>query len=285
MRLPDFVVIGAMKAGTTSLFRWLGTHPDCDLPEAKEPHFFSNDAEFARGTGFYAAYFAGTDPDLTTGEASASYADPRIAARVAERMHATLPAARLIYLVRDPEERLRSHYLHERQRSREQRPLPDALADPANPYVAMSCYADALEPFLDHYGRGSVLLVRLADLAGTESAGWQRVTHFLGLRDVAGTAERSNETRSKVAFNPLLLRLWESGWLDRAKTLPAPVRRAGRALLGRSTSALQAEGAAVRQQELPTEVRSRLADQWTRVHALMGETAPALGADDLGQLT
>lgn len=63
---------------------------------------------------------------LVTGEASASYADPRVAGVVAERMSALVPDVRLVYLVREPVARLRSHYLHEYQRSRERRPLLEA---------------------------------------------------------------------------------------------------------------------------------------------------------------
>ncbi|WP_167305783.1 sulfotransferase domain-containing protein [Nocardioides euryhalodurans] len=276
MRLPDFVVIGAMKAGTTSLFRWLGTHPGCDLPEVKEPHFFSRDDEYARGIAAYRDYFAATDPALLTGEASASYADPRIAGVVAERLHAAVPSARLVYLVRHPGERLKSHFLHERQRSRERRSLPEALADPANPYVALSCYADAVTPFLRRFGSDAVLLLHLADLAGADAPGWDRLTDFLGLDHAPGTDERANETRSKVAFNPLLLKLWEAGWLERVGRLPGPVRRAGRAVLGRSTASLQDQALEVRDLVLPDPVQRRLTEQWAGVHELLGAPAPPL---------
>lgn len=266
-----------MKAGTTTLFRWLAEHPGCELPEVKEPHFFSLTEEFDKGRGHYLRNFAGIRNDVMTGEASASYADPRIARTVAQRMHALVPDVRLVYLVRSPEERLKSHYLHAWQRSRERRPLHQAIKEPDNRYVALSLYADALRPFVDMYGSDRVLLLHLSDLDGPTASGWHAVTSFLDLDPRSGAGERANRTVSKVGFSPALLRLWRSGWLDRAAVLPGPVRQAGRRLLNRQTVALQKAAQEVHELELPTEVRERLHEQWEEVHALLGVPAPSLG--------
>lgn len=275
-RLPDFVIIGAMKAGTTSLFQWLGEHPGCELPRIKEPHFFSLDSEYAKGLATYFEYFTGIDVDRVTGEASASYANPDLSDTVAQRLHSAAPDAQLIYLVRHPEQRLKSHYLHQWRRSREQRPLDDALRDPGNPYLALSRYADALEPFVRRYGAGSVLLIRLSDLASAHSPGWRQVTEFLGLPALPGTEDRINETSGKVVFSPLVLRLWQTGWLQRARCLPPPLRRAGNAVLRRSSPELEGRQAAVRDLVLPSAMRAELAEQWEAVHALVGQQAPPL---------
>lgn len=275
-RLPDFVVIGAMKAGTTTVFRWLAEHPDCDLPDVKEPHFFSLDTEYAQGLASYARVFDGVTDDRLTGEASASYADPRIAETVAERMHEALPRVRLVYLVRHPEQRLKSHYLHRWRRSRERQPLHEALAAPTNPYVALSSYASALVPFVQRYGTEAVLLVRLDDLAHPDAPGWRRLTDFLGLAPVPGPGRRHNETATKVAFTPALLRWWEAGRLGPLKRLPPPVRNAARAVLRGPTGQLRGLEAQVRDLVVSQDVRDELTRQWEDVHTLVGDIAPPL---------
>ena len=86
-RLPDFIVIGAMKAGTTSLSVWLGAHPDVDLPGVKEPNFFSTpEKPGTKGIASYRALFAGTRPGFVTGEFSVAYSSPEKAGLAAERI-------------------------------------------------------------------------------------------------------------------------------------------------------------------------------------------------------
>jgi hypothetical protein len=146
-RLPDFLIIGAMKAGTTTLFRWLGEHPACQLPADKEPHFFSRDDHYARGVGAYTALFEGIPRRLLTGEASVGYSRPEYAQVSAARITALLPGAKLIFLARDPLARTRSHYLHELKRGREKRTFAAAVADASSPYVHASRYSRCLKPY------------------------------------------------------------------------------------------------------------------------------------------
>lgn len=264
-RRPDFIVIGAMKAGTSSLFQWLGTHPGCTLPPVKEPHFFSRDDRFAEGPDDYLALFAGAPPSTVTGEASASYADPRIAGTVARRMQELAPSVRLVYLVRDPVERLRSHYLHEWQRSRERRPVLEAVTAPDNPYVALSRYAETADRFSEVLGDDRLLVVPTPDLETADSPGWRRVTDHLGLPPHPGPAGRANVTAEKVAFNPLLLRLWEGGWLHRARRLPGPVRAAARRATRSATRDLREQTDLVRATELPDDLVAALRSEWDAV--------------------
>lgn len=267
-RRPDFIVIGAMKCGTTTLFQWLDDHPDCRLSPDKEPHFFSRDREFRRGPEPYLALFADAPPGLVTGEASASYADPRIAPVVARRIHELAPEVKLIYLVRDPVARLKSHYLHEWQRSRERRPFPEALRSPDNPYVAMSRYADAARPFVEQFGRERLLVVATEALAGVDSPGWAMVTDHLGIARVPGKADRANVSATKIGFSPLLLRVWESGMLEHVRRVPSPVRRLGRSLLRGRTAALHRQAAAVAAAVVPPDLAAELGEQLRQVQLL-----------------
>src|SRR5688572_21649590 len=106
-----FIIIGAMKAGTTSLFRFLTSHPEISGPQAKELHYFSLDAARLGRVG-YSLKFLGL-PGPVLGEASPSYAEYPRFGDTARRIRMLLPRVKLIYCVRDPLERMRSHFNHE----------------------------------------------------------------------------------------------------------------------------------------------------------------------------
>jgi hypothetical protein len=126
--LPDFLIIGAQKAGTSSLFRWLGESPGVELPEAKEVHFF--DLQFDRGVDWYRDQFpapasrARGRGKALTGEASPYYLFHPLAP---ERIKEVVPEVRLLALVRDPVDRAVSHYYHELGNGFEDLPLAIAL--------------------------------------------------------------------------------------------------------------------------------------------------------------
>jgi len=114
-RLPDFVIIGAKRGGTTSLYRYLASHPQVAplFPAAqniKGTHFL--DQNWHRGVSWYRSFFPLTDGSRICGEASPYYLFHPLAPRRAAQ---TIPEARLLVLLRDPVERAYSHY---RERTR-----------------------------------------------------------------------------------------------------------------------------------------------------------------------
>src|SRR5687768_13237463 len=99
-RLPDFLIIGAQRGGTTSLYRYLTEHPEIDPAVRKEIHFFSRHHE--QGLDWYRAHFPRRDESSLVGEASPNYlVHPDVPARVA----AALPRVKLIALLRNPVDR------------------------------------------------------------------------------------------------------------------------------------------------------------------------------------
>lgn len=107
--LPNFLIIGSMKCGTTTLYEYLRTHPDVFMPDEKEPGFFANEDVWAKGVEHYAALFASAAQPLR-GEASTMYTKPS-GARAPQRIRDVLgPDVKLVYIVRDPLVRIRSHY-------------------------------------------------------------------------------------------------------------------------------------------------------------------------------
>ena len=146
--LPDLVVIGAMKCGTTSLHAYLDGHPHVGMSDPKELNFFfgpEDAGNWHRGVDWYAGHF---DPACAVrGEASPGYTSPSHP-EVAARMAAVIPSARLLYAVRDPVRRALSQYQHHRREGTETRSPADALLDPGSQYVARGRYLERLEPFL-----------------------------------------------------------------------------------------------------------------------------------------
>ena len=207
--LPDFVILGAQKAGTTSLYAYLCAHPDVRAAARKEVHYF--DLNYARGATWYRSMFplaAGLALErrggrrVLVGEASPYYLFYPLAA---ERAGAVVPSAQLIVLLRDPVERAWSHYRHEVKAGREPLAFEAALAaEPtrlagadaalragaspeAHPshrtfsYAARGRYAEQLRPWLAHYPREQLLVLRAEDLFERPREVWDETVAFLGL--------------------------------------------------------------------------------------------------------
>jgi hypothetical protein len=193
--LPDFVSIGAQKAGTSSIFGALRGHPGLRLPERKELHFF--DRDHANGLDWYRDQF----PGPVTGEATPYYLFHPVAL---ERLRAAVPAARLVVVLRDPRARAVSHYWHEVRLGHEDLPLGDALAaeearlageeeriraDPAYrgwrhqhfSYVARGHYAPQLRRLLTLFPRSQVAVLRFEEVVADPRRHLDDLGRFLGV--------------------------------------------------------------------------------------------------------
>lgn len=124
-QLPTFVIIGAMKGGTTTLHSLLAAHPEVFASREKELHFFTEAMNLRRGVGWYRRHFR-TDRPIR-GESSPSYAAWPRHAGVPERMRALIPEARIVYCVRDPIERAVSHYKHALAWGRDLAPIDQGI--------------------------------------------------------------------------------------------------------------------------------------------------------------
>lgn len=225
--LPNFFIVGAAKAGTTSLHHYLDQHPDLFMARDKELHYFC-DPECSEWLSLYRQQF---DVDLPVrGEASTLYTRAPAIPGVPSRMAALVPGARLVYLVRDPVERALASWREERFHVTERRPAAEAFAhpeDPHNAYVAASRYAQQLEGFLEHFPPEQVLVVDQAELATSTAAVVARVVEFLGLREYeVDTRTRHNEGATKLEYGQLGHRLRFSAPARLVRRTPVPVRNA-----------------------------------------------------------
>jgi hypothetical protein len=176
--LPNLVVIGAQKCGTSSLHNYLATHPQISMSRVKEINFFNDEIHWGYGPQWYARHF---EPGQVRGESSPAYTFLPETAGTAERMHRLLPDARLIYLVRDPVERIRSNYVHQRARGLEPRPFAEVAIDPDGIYVNHTRYATQLRPFIELFGRERLLIASQEKLLAERAATLRRVFRFLGV--------------------------------------------------------------------------------------------------------
>ncbi len=179
--LPNFLIIGAQKCGTTSLFRYLQDHPQIHVSVDKELDFFVEErGGWARGLGWYERQFDGAGDAHAVGEASPSYSGFPCYAGVPARIASVLPHVRLIYLVRHPVERLRSAYLHALAEGVERRPIREALLHDSR-YVDTSRYAMQLERYAGHFDRSQMLLLTTEALNHRPAETVDRVLEFLGV--------------------------------------------------------------------------------------------------------
>ena len=157
-RLPSFVIIGAMKSATSTLYEQMRLQPGIFLPELKEPNFFSDDAQFQRGMAWYCSLFAEAKASDILGEASTHYAKLPTYPQTISRMREHLPVPRLIYVMRHPIDRLVSQYIHQWSEGEISGTISDAV-DAHPELLAYSRYAFQLAPYFEAFGRSAVLPV------------------------------------------------------------------------------------------------------------------------------
>lgn len=193
-KLPDFLVIGAQKAGTTTLFALLRKHPHIYLPPQKEVQFFSNDELFARGVDWYAEEnFRIGDSVGVAGEISPQYMFRDL---VPERIKTVLPDVKLIAILRHPLKRAFSHYQMSVRRGLESRDfrsafeasveakLNDLCLDETSNYYQFSAYGDILTKYLQQFPKEKLLILFQENLDSAPATVLNQIHEFLGVEHI-----------------------------------------------------------------------------------------------------
>ena len=242
--LPDVVIIGAQKCGTSSLHGYLTQHPQVITPLRKEVHYF--DVNYPRGERWYRAHFGRVgEPGLNIDSSPYYLFHPL----VAERMHGLLPRAKLIVLLRDPVRRAYSQYWQQRDKDREPLDFEAALAaepervDEAHrrlangeitasrehqihSYLARGRYAEQLERWLRLYPREQLLVLRFEDLVKDPLETLNFTLAWLGLPPMIDARLEPRNTRNYPPMQP--------GTAARLNEYFAPQNRRLEALLGQT---------------------------------------------------
>jgi hypothetical protein len=227
-RLPNFLLIGAPKSGTTSLHLYLAAHPQIFMSETKELNFFIAALNWSMGREWYMQQFAHAGAATAVGEASPRYTQHPDYRGVAERAAALLPQARLVYVVRNPIDQMLSHYRDRVRWKAERAPAERALQE--NPiYLETARYAFQLEQFLAHFPREQILVVISEHLRArlTRTETLTRIFTFLGVDE---TWESQVLTREHNVAPPAPRWLFQHlskmpGWDPAISALPERIKR------------------------------------------------------------
>lgn len=193
-KLPDFLVIGAQKAGTTTLFALLRKHPHIYLPPQKEVQYFSNDELFTRGLNWY------MEENFRTGnfEGIAGEISPQYMFRdlIPERIKAALPNVKLIAILRHPLKRAFSHYQMSVRRGLENRDFRSAFEasvdaksnglclDETTNYYQFSAYREILIKYLQLFPKEQLLILFQEDLDSAPETVLNQIHEFLGVEHI-----------------------------------------------------------------------------------------------------
>lgn len=246
---PDFLIVGAQRCGTSSLYKYLLEHPDISRPVRKEPHYFSS--EYSRGEAWYKAHF----PIKLTSrrkvfESSTSYLfDPR----APERIQSDLRDVKVIVMLREPAARAYSHYQHSKRlgfeslsfvealRHEDNRVLPaltqlrsgfDESVDRALwrfSYASRGLYAEQLERWYRCVGADKILILKMEDLFSDTLATYQRVIDFLELSAHTPNTFRNWSYSKKQTRNDRVIPPDAEGFLNEVFHVP---NRALKAMTG-----------------------------------------------------
>jgi hypothetical protein len=235
--LPNFLIIGAMRSGTTSLTRYLRSNPQVFMAQPKELHFF--DFEYDQGEDWYRRHFEDAGDVHAVGEATPNYlyleeAMPRLAALV--------PDARLVAILRNPVDRAYSHYWHNRSVGREELSFEEALtseperirSDDPHPraywsYVDRGRYVHQLRRVRDLYPRDSLRVLLFDDLLSEPEETYRSTCRFIGADPDHRPPELGEPVNGFVTFRSRTLR-------SITQRMPRSARRAVGRLNARSES-------------------------------------------------
>jgi hypothetical protein len=229
-RLPNLIIVGVMKCGTTSLHYYLGLHPQISMSREKELEFFIGERNWSRGAAWYARQFDART--AVRGESSPNYAATGRFSGVPARMREVVPEAKLIFMVRDPIERLISHWIHNFSHGREQRPFAEILDD--DRYLERSMYATQLRPYLDAFPREQILILEMEELRVQRLDVLRRVLGFLAVDSTFDSPRfrlerhRTARKRSKTRLGTWLAGTRFAQWIE---SLPQSMRWPARDLL------------------------------------------------------
>jgi hypothetical protein len=262
--LPDLIIVGAPKSGTTSLAMWLSEHPQVRMSATKEISFF--DRFYDRGIGWYREQLPEHEPGIVVGEATPTYLGDALAPK---RAAEAVPHAKFVALLREPVSRAWSNYWFFCQLGVERRSWDAALRaekrgnDPAE-YLSRGRYSEQLARWDAAIGPERLLVLLFDDLLADPAQAYATVCRFVGIRDdVAPASTRSVNPTSRTRSRHLQYALHTS-------------RASQRTALGRRLWRWNANGGRVPQ--LPSdqvrELRRTFTDSNAAVATRLGRSLP-----------
>lgn len=249
MNIKNFaLIIGAAKCGTTSLFNYLSEHPEISACCYKEPHFFSKKDNFAKGYTYYQSLFNwNTSTHKVALEATPGYTRvtnnnlSNAAENIAQFISTTNTNFKFIYIVRDPIERIESHYTHLEawRQEPDKQPLKVGLD---KEIIDVSKYAMQIEEYYKRFDSSDILIINFQDFKNDSREVLKKVCLFLEIDENynfqgAQIVHNSNKQRTKIDL-PLIYQLKSNKTIKYIanQILPNSTKQKLRKLLGSKIS-------------------------------------------------
>jgi len=199
--LPDFLIVGAMKAGTTTVKDYLKKHSDVFIPQ-NELFFFSS-SDYNKGLKFYGKFFEDYSNEKVVGEKTTTYSyDPAVPKRIFDFN----PEIKLIWVLRDPVTRSYSNYWHSVKQGRERLSFEESIKKEKNRirkdifkgYIKRSIYIEQIDRYLEYFSLDQMHFIVFEEMIKKQNAELKRLAEFLGIEH----QEVKKEIQSNVTYLP-----------------------------------------------------------------------------------
>jgi hypothetical protein len=185
--MPNLIIIGGLKCGTTSIHHYLGLHPEIQMSKPKELNFFVEELNWDLGLDWYRGRF--DNRFKVRGESSPHYTNQPRYTGVAERIREHAPDAKLLYMVRDPISRILSHWRHATGAGYETRPMEEVLGRADQTYVTRSMYWQQLQPYIKLFDREQIEVITQEELQSDREGTMRKAFRYAGV-DESFTSEQ-----------------------------------------------------------------------------------------------
>jgi len=181
-RLPNLLIIGAMKSGTSSLHDYLNLHPDVFMSDPKEIHYYADEVNKVKSKEWYTSFFqtekkiAGTTPQSYTKCHNKYYKN------IPQRIYEETPDVKLIYIVRDPIKRYASHILESYHCDNSE---DVKYSQDSDNYLKTSMYAMQLKAYLEYFHMDQIHIISLEDLQRDRLVELNKIFKFLGVNQLS----------------------------------------------------------------------------------------------------
>ena len=201
--LPNFIIVGAPKAGTTSLYHYLNEHPDIFMADPKELNYFSGESIRSQHLYYksyvvedldkYKNHFINTKDETAIGEASVSYLFYK---EVPEKIYELIPDAKIIIILRDPVRRAYSHYQMDERLGYINNSFEDIVYSKKKiaeyelfyqQYVELGFYHDQVKRYLDTFGKNRVRVYFFDEFNKNPGFVLKDLYQFLGVKEHSGS--------------------------------------------------------------------------------------------------
>lgn len=206
-RKPNFIIIGAAKSGTTTLYQYLCRHPQVYMCRLKEPDFFSIDRNYARGLDWYYSLFKEAKHNQICGEASTTYSRLHQHPTTVERIAKTVPNVKLIYIMRHPVDRAYSFYRHRQKGSLHKQEYAvsntfEETIKKQSEFIDSSHYYYQIRQYLQFFPREAFLFLLMEDLIERSAETLKKILAFVDVDLQVNLIEQKTIVANKASDYP-----------------------------------------------------------------------------------